>query len=381
MGKVSDTGVIRGKGWLFEVEDVRKPLDGIILHSGELVEGSPQLHDAVTAEVNRQRRMDIMRNHTGTHLLHAALRNVLGKHVQQKGSLVAPDRLRFDFAHDERINESELREIEVEINQQILANHPIIIAEKSLEQATAEGATALFGEKYGDVVRTVVIGDKSPYSYELCGGTHVNDTAEIGMFVFTGEGSISAGTRRVEALTGSEAIAYIQHQFDTLQQITDQLGTTADAAVERVVGLQDEISASRKSVSQLQQKLAKYTFADLLEETEQINGASVLITEIPTVPAETMREMADWFRNQVKQSGILVLGTITNDRPQLLVAVTDDLVQTGVKAGDLIRPIAQVVGGGGGGRPNMAQAGGSDASKLPDALTKARDLITELASA
>lgn len=375
-GQVSDTGTLKSKDWLIEVEDMKKPVAGLIVHVGEVVEGNPKIGDTVQAVIDVERRYDIMRNHTGTHLLHAALRNHLGTHVQQRGSLVAPDRLRFDFAHNEKVSPDELAHIEKEINDAILQNYTVTTAIKSQEQARAEGAMALFGEKYGDTVRTVSIGSNGKrYSYELCGGTHLKATGEIGAFVFTSEGSVSAGIRRVEALTGHGAVEYIQNRLQLLNTLAATLGTTPENILPRLSALQEELSSSRKQVNLLQSKLAKYQFDEMMNNLEKINGKSALIAQIDGIPVETLREIADWFRNKVKEGGVLILGSDIDGKPMLLVSVTDDLVKQGVKAGDLIKPIAEIIGGGGGGRPNMAQAGGKDSTKLPQALSKARQLL------
>lgn len=377
-GQVSDTGTITGDGWVIEVEDMKKPINGMIVHLGEVVEGNPQVGDSVTAQVDLVRRASIIRNHTATHLLHAALRSNLGTHVQQKGSLVAPDRLRFDFSHHEKVTDDEMAIVTSEINQAILKNYVVQAQEKSQEEARKEGAMALFGEKYGDVVRTVIIesGDDR-YSYELCGGVHVGETAEIGTFIFTNEGSVSAGIRRVEALTGQAAMEYIQGKMQTLSSIASHLGTIENQAFKRITSLQDELSATRREVENLQRKLAKFNFDEMIEsQLEEINGKQALLAELDGVPMDTMREMTDWFRNKVN-NGVMVLASDVNGKPQIIIAVSDALVKEGVKAGDLIRPIAQVVGGGGGGRPQMAQAGGKDSAKIPEALQKARDLIAE----
>lgn len=375
-GQVSDTGTISGNGWTIEVEDMKRPVTGLVVHIGEVVEGNPKTGESITAHVDHNRRYDIMRNHTGTHLLHAALRNTLGKHVQQRGSLVAPDRLRFDFAHDEKVTAKQMTQIEQEINDIILQNYPVKSEIKSLQQAKSEGATALFGEKYGDTVRTVIIDDgNNRYSYELCGGVHLGETAEIGAFVFTNEGSVSAGVRRVEALTGREAVKYIQNRLDLLHTIAGNLGTTPDNVVNRVSSLQNELSSTRKKVDELQRKLAKYSFDEMIDNMETINGKRALIAQLDGVPNETLREMADWFRNKVNEKGVMVLGSDIAGKPMLIVALTDDLVKSGLKAGNIIKPVAAIVGGGGGGRPNMAQAGGKDSSKLPQALDKAREVL------
>jgi alanyl-tRNA synthetase len=376
-GQISDTGTISGDGWSVEIEDTRRPVGGLIVHVGEIVEGTPKEGDAARAEVDVTRRGDITRNHTGTHLLHAALRNRLGTHVQQRGSLVAPDRLRFDFAHDQKVSDAELTDIEKQVNDVILANYPVKAEEKSLAQARSEGAMALFGEKYGERVRTIVIGENGKrYSYELCGGVHVGETAEIGPFIIVSEGSVSAGIRRVEALTGRGAVEYIQQKLDTLGQIAHRLGATPEEAANRVEMLQNELTASKKQVEKLQREIARSRFEGMMGHLENINGVPTLVAQMDGMTMDGLREVSDWFRNKVK-SGVLVLASASDDRPQLLVTVSDDLTKKGLHAGNMIKNLAAIVGGGGGGRPNMAQAGGKDVQKLPDALDSARKLIAE----
>ncbi|MCY4019832.1 MAG: alanine--tRNA ligase [Chloroflexi bacterium] len=377
-GQVSDTGLIAAADWAIEVESMKQPVAGLVVHIGEVVEGNPRTGDSVEARVDRGRRGNIIRNHTATHLLHTALRKQLGNHVQQKGSLVAPDRLRFDFSHPEKVSDSELSQIARAINQAVLSNYDVIAAVKPLEEARSEGAMALFGEKYGDVVRTVVIeSEDERFSYELCGGVHVGRTAEIGSFVFTGEGSVSAGIRRVEALTGMAASVYVGERMTLIDEIAQQLGAAPDSVANRLSGLQRELADARREINALRRKLAKSSFDELLDtQLESINGKQGLVVRLDAVPMETMREMTDWFRNRVEK-GVMVLASDIDGRPQIVVAVSDALVKDGVRAGDLIKPIAQVVGGGGGGRPQMAQAGGKDSSKISDALARARDLIAK----
>ncbi len=377
-GQVSDTGLIAAEDWTIEVESMKQPLAGLVVHVGEVIEGNPKRGDAVVARVDRDRRARIIRNHTATHLLHAALRKRLGSHVQQKGSLVAPDRLRFDFSHPQKVSADELAGIAKEINRALLRNYAVYAEDKTLAEARGEGAMALFGEKYGDVVRTVVIESESErYSYELCGGLHVQSTAEIGSFVFSGESSVSAGIRRVEALTGLAAADYAQSRMALLEQVAQQLGAAPDAVSTRLGGLQQELAGARREIDGLRRKLAKADFDEMLDShLENINGKQGLLVRLEAVPMETMREMTDWFRNRVEK-GVMVLASDIRGRPQIVVAVTDALVKDGLRAGDLIKPIARVVGGGGGGRPQMAQAGGKDSSKISEALERARDLIAK----
>ncbi|MCC6613598.1 MAG: alanine--tRNA ligase [Anaerolineae bacterium] len=382
-GQVSDTGIIHGDGWLIEIEDMKRPVGGLITHVGEVVEGRPQVGDMATAEVDVERRDAITRNHTATHLLHAALRNRLGDHVQQRGSLVAPDRLRFDFVHDSKIDSNTLRAIEDEINGIILHNYDVKPVEKSLQEARKEGAMALFGEKYGDRVRTISIIDHDGsrrYSYELCGGCHVPETATIGSFLIVSEGSVSAGVRRIEALTGLGATHYAQRNLMLTDHVAQALGTTPDMIDTRVASLMTELSGAYKQIEALQRRVARQQFEALLGGLEQVDGVQALIAQVDNIPVETLREMADWFRGAVNERGVVVLGSVTDGRPQLLVAVTDDMTKQGLHAGNLIKQIAPIVGGGGGGRPNMAQAGGKDASQLPAALAEARKLIASRSS-
>ncbi|MCC7207701.1 MAG: alanine--tRNA ligase [Anaerolineae bacterium] len=375
-GQVSDTGVIRGEGWTVDVEDTRKPIGGLIVHIGEIVEGALRVGAVGVAQVDGQRRWDIMRNHTATHLLHAQLRAVLGPHVQQKGSLVAPDRLRFDFSHDQSVSRDQLAAIAANVNEAILANYPVQIVEKGLDEARREGAMALFGEKYGERVRTVTVASNgSRYSYELCGGTHVPATGVIGPFVITYESSVSQGTRRIEALTGHGAQQYISRQIETLRHAASQLGATPDLVATRVEALQDEIAQARQENAKLRRQVARLEFEGLLNKVERLGDAAVLVAQVSPTAVETLREMTDWFRDKVK-SGVVVLGMDNDAKPQLIAAVSDDLSKK-VHAGNLIKAIAPIVGGGGGGRPNMAQAGGKDASKLGAALAQARSLVYE----
>jgi alanyl-tRNA synthetase len=373
-GQVSDTGVLRGDGWLVDVEHTERPVGGLVIHVGEVVEGTVSLAGAISAEVDQTRRLDIMRNHTATHLLHAELRNVLGGHVHQKGSLVAPDRLRFDFSHDAPITDEQLSQIVNRVNMAILADYPVTITEKDLATARAEGAMALFGEKYGERVRTVLIGEAGQtVSYELCGGTHVESTAIIGTLVVTGESSVSQGTRRIEAHTGQGALQTISGQLATLRQIATELTVPTEVILTRLSTMRGETVALKRENEKLRSQLAKHAFDALYAKHEVINGVNVLIGAVEAGNADTLREMTDWFRDAAK-SGVIVLGSVIDGKPLLIASVSEDLTKK-VHAGNLIKAIAPIVGGGGGGRPNMAQAGGKDPAKLDSALSEARNLI------
>ncbi|MBN1680684.1 MAG: alanine--tRNA ligase, partial [Anaerolineae bacterium] len=351
---------------------------GLIVHSGEVVEGQPATGAACVITVDAKRRQDIQRNHTATHLLHAALRHILGTHVQQRGSLVAPDRLRFDFSHDAAITRDELDAITREINDAVLADLPVEAVWKNLESARAEGAMALFGEKYAEKVRTINIWENGSarYSYELCGGNHVEHTGVIGPFVITSEGSVAQGIRRIEAFTGYGAEAHIRRSLNRLHKAALQLGTTPDGLSRRIASLQADLKTQQHDNARLRRAVARLEFDSLLRDVVEIAGVPVLVARVNPTASDTLREMTDWFRDRV-DSGVIVLGMVAdNGRPQLIAAVTQDLTKR-VHAGNVIKAAAQIVGGGGGGRPNMAQAGGKDPEKLDEALQHARDLIAE----
>lgn len=372
-GQVSDTGSIVSVSeprWEIRVDDVRKPAAGIIAHYGEVVRGKPAVGDAVIAAVDAQRRRDIMRNHTATHLLHAELQHVLGKHARQAGSLVAPDHLRFDFTHPEALTQAQIEQVEAGVNQNILGNFHLDIAVKPLAQAMNEGAMALFGEKYGETVRTITIGEQEPFSYELCGGTHVEDTGDIGIFLITSEGSAAAGVRRIEAVTGREAYNFVQRRFKVMKQAAGALLSNVDDVSERAKAIIGEVDNLQKENARLRQALVSAEFEPTLLNAREINGVRVLAAILNGADADTLRQMTDRFRARFT-TGVVVLGSVVGERPMVVAAITDDLVKKGWNAGDLVKSVAAVVGGSGGGRPNLAQAGG----KIPEKLTEAMDQV------
>lgn len=379
-GQVSDTGRITSapmdgsQGWEIRIEDMRKPAAGIIIHIGTVINGNPRVGDQAIAMVDAQRRHDIMRNHTATHLLHYQLRQVLGEHALQAGSLVAPDRLRFDFTHSEAVTPDQLTRIESGVNQNILDNYRLQVLHKPLQQAIAEGAMALFGEKYTETVRTITMGDPEPFSYELCGGTHVSETGDIGLFLITSESSVAAGIRRIEAVTGRIAYQLVQNRFHALNQAASILDTTPEQVPDLIQDLQIEVSEARKKISTLRHDLATLEFDRSLEQIKTIAGATVLSSIIPGADAETLRQMSDRFRQRYP-SGVVVLASVMDDHPILIAAVTEDLVQRGLHAGELVNAVAKPLGGGGGGRPTLGQAGGKDPGKLNQALESVTDWV------
>jgi alanyl-tRNA synthetase len=377
-GQVSDTGmIVRDGEWKVAIKDVRQPLSGLIVHIGEVLAGSPRVEDGAVAMVDPQRRMDIARNHTATHLLHNALRHILGEHVQQAGSLVAPDRLRFDFTHSAMLAQDELSLIEQAVNEAILANYPVTAIHTSYKEAIAEGAIALFGEKYGEQVRVLKIGDPSePFSQELCGGTHVNRTSEIGFFHIISESSIGAGLRRIEAVTGRAAQKLVQERMRILESSAASLGCSPHEVDRKVLALLDELQAQTREIARLRREIAQRDFEKLLPRVQDVKGVKVLAAQVEATDMETLREMSDWFRNRMG-SGVIVLGAVMDSKPSFVAAITPDLVERGLHAGQLAKRVAQVVGGSGGGKPTLAQAGGRDTGRMVEALRLVPELVAE----
>jgi len=375
-GQVSDIGVIEGPDGRAQVTDVRRPVSSMIVHDAIIESGELHAGDAVTAQVDDARRWDIMRNHTATHLLQKALRMHLGEDVHQSGSLVAPDRLRFDFTYDQPLTDEEIRRITETVTEAILADYPVKIQHKSKDEAIAQGAMALFGEKYGDVVRTVSLGDERFRSYELCGGTHVQRTSEIGPFVIVSEGSTGRGVRRIEALTGHEAARYIEERLDMLERLSDLLHTPAENLEQKVRDLKDQVSELTRELHKLRQQMLSQQAGDKLDAVQEAAGVNVLSLKVDAASVDEMRGLADDLRNKLG-SGVVILGAVINNKPMLIAAATPDVVKQGVHAGNIVKVLAPIIGGGGGGRPNMAQAGGRNASKLDEALNAAPQVVAE----
>jgi alanyl-tRNA synthetase len=390
-GQVNDEGTIKSLGshdWEIEVTNVRRASAGVIVHMGEVVSGQPKVGDLALAEVDNNRRHDIMRNHTATHLLHAALHQVLGEHARQAGSLVAPDRLRFDFNHPEAMTPQQIERVERIVNDAVAADMEVVPRLKSRDDAIAEGAMALFGEKYGETVRTITILDpvnvpalledpeavahpmavieKLPkYSYELCGGTHLDRTSDIGAFLIVSEGSAAAGVRRIEAVTGRGAYDLIARRLKMLKQTASALKSSIEDVPFKVEALQDEVSDLKKELTSLRTQLAMSSFNTQLSSVQSVKDVNVLAMEIPGANVDTLRSLADKFREKYPQKGAAVLVT----GPTVIAVVTEDVIKRGVRAGDLIMGI----GGKGGGRPNLAQ--GSLAGDIQQALGKVAGVL------
>ncbi|WP_208590077.1 alanine--tRNA ligase [Gracilibacillus suaedae] len=363
-GQIADKGTISFDGGHAEVQDVQKAPNGQNLHRILIQEGALTKGQAVKAQVDKTSRQYIIKNHTATHLLHQALKDVLGEHVNQAGSLVASERLRFDFSHFGAVTEQEITNIEQKVNEKIWASIPVSISNKGIQKAKEMGAMALFGEKYGDIVRVVQIGD---YSMELCGGCHVENSAEIGLFKIVSESGIGAGTRRIEAVTAKSAYQYVNGKHQLLQTAANQLKTKEDQVPERIEHLFNDMKEQNRQIESLRAKLSQLEASSILDDVQEVNGVNVLAKKVDVSDMNQLRQMVDEMKQKL-ESGIILLAAVNNDKVQLASGVTKDLVTKGYHAGNLIKETAKICGGGGGGRPDMAQAGGKDATKLSEAL-------------
>lgn len=371
-GQVGDRGFIYGETGKIEVMNTTAMPDGKIIHEGQ-VSGTITQDAKVKAQVTSTQRKATARNHTATHLLHKVLKEVLGEHVNQAGSLVEANRLRFDFSHFSQVSKEELEEIEKRVNQEILAAHPVSTFETGLEEAKRLGAVALFGEKYGDVVRCVKAGD---FSLELCGGTHVGNTSEIGLFKIIHEGAVAAGIRRIEAVTGEKALEFINSREKLLDEAAKTLKVNVNDLVGKIEHLLAEIKENQKEIEKLNAQISKQQVNELLNKVKDIKGVKVLALEVAASDMNNLRSLADMFRDKLG-SGVVVLGTKNEDKVNFVATVTKDLVQKGIHAGNIIREVAKKAGGGGGGRPDMAQAGGKDVTQLQAALDLVENLVSE----
>nr|WP_305145304.1 MULTISPECIES: alanine--tRNA ligase [Blautia] len=370
-GQEGDKGVIELGDARFVVEDTIKLRGGKVGHVGRLTKGMLKTGDVVTLKVSAKDRADTCKNHSATHLLQKALKTVLGSHVEQKGSLVTPDRLRFDFAHFQAMTQEELAQVEAMVNEEIQAALPVVTEVMSIEDAKKTGAMALFGEKYGDSVRVVSMGD---FSKELCGGTHVSNTGVITTFKIVSEAGIAAGVRRIEALTGDGVFGYYKEMEQKLAQIAALLKTTPAEAVDKIAHLQAEVKELHSENESLKAKLAQEAVGDVMNQVKEVKGTKLLAVSVADVDMNGLRDLGDQLKEKLGE-GVVVLASVNGGKVNLLAMVTDSAMKAGAHAGNLVKGMAAVVGGGGGGRPNMAQAGGKNPEKVPEALEKAAELL------
>jgi alanyl-tRNA synthetase len=371
-GQVGDTGVIRGDRFQFQVIDSKKEND-FVLHVGHVASGEVTVNETVSALVDADRRSAIQRAHTATHLLHHALRTILGKHAQQAGSKVEPDRLRFDFANPEAVGRERLRAIEEAVNLRVLEAARVSWSQMPIDEARAQGAMALFGEKYPDIVRVVQMGD---FSRELCGGTHLDCVGQVGLFKIIGEESVAAGTRRITAVVGKASLEYVRQEEEILAMLAASLRVPAGQVNERVNSLLEEVKTLKKQVSQRRPEAgSRVTAEDLLATAHEIAGATVVIQAVDNVTPDTMRQLVDVMRRKQETGLAVLLITAADGKVQLVAGLSKDLIERGLHAGNWLKEVAPVVGGGGGGRPDLAQAGGKSPEKVPAALDLAMKAI------
>ena len=372
-GQVGDQGVIKTETGVVKVTNCVKVVGGKIAHMGEVTEGLVQVGEMACANIDVELRMASSRNHSATHLLHKALRTVLGTHVEQAGSYVSADRLRFDFTHFAAMTADEIKEVERLVNDAIFASYDVHTDEMSIDAARNRGAMALFGEKYGEVVRVV---DMGGYSIELCGGAHLKNTAQVGSFKILSENGVAAGVRRIEAVTGKEALKHYQAQEDEIKEICRLVKSTPDKLLSRLEQLLAEQKETAKELEKLKAKMAGGAADEMLSGKVEIGGVAVLAAEVKDMDGNALRTLGDQLKQKLG-SGVVVLASGKDSKVNLMAMATDDVVKKGVHAGNIIKAAAAVCGGGGGGRPNMAQAGGKDASKIADALEKAKAVVAE----
>lgn len=371
-GQIGDRGTIENDNTEAVVKDTVTKLD-FYLHQTEVKEGTLKVGETVTLSVYENLRRATMRNHSATHLLHQSLRNVLGDHVNQAGSLVEPDRFRFDFTHFSALSKAELEEIEYRVNAQILNNLNVRVEEMDIEKAKEKGAAALFTEKYGQQVRVIQMGD---FSIELCGGTHVDRTGDLGLFKIVDEGSIASGIRRIEAVTGFKALEYVNDRDQILVKSAELLNAEIGEIPDKIDKIKENVKELEKEVRSLKDQLAHSKSTDIIDRVKEVNGINLLTHKLKDVDNNALRKMADKLQNKM-ESGIIVLASALDEKVLFVAKITSDLVDQGYNAGDIIGQVAQVAGGGGGGRPEMAQAGGSRVDKIDQALEKAEDIIRE----
>lgn len=373
-GQVGDKGRIESESGVFEVLDTIKGANGSIKHIGNVVSGEFSLGDVVETKVDKKLRMAAARNHTATHLLHSALKNILGEHVNQAGSLVEPERLRFDFTHFEQISRDELRKIEVMVNEFVLGASDISADTMSIDDAKNKGAMALFGEKYGDIVRVITMGD---VSIELCGGTHLRNTSEVGLFKIISESGIAAGVRRIEAITGEAVYKYILKKDLILSELEGTLKSKEESLVAKAESLIEENKTLEKELHAIKSKLSMKDSDSVLDSKIDVGGVSLITNKYEGIDLDTLREVADNLRDKVETS-VVVLSTVNEGKISFVSTASKKAIELGAHAGNIIREVSKIAGGKGGGRPNMAQAGASDESKIDEALKYSEEVLRKM---
>ena len=375
-GQIGDAGQLIGPNGSVDVHDTREVMPGVIVHFGRVSAGTLALGDSVEAYVDEIRREDTARNHTATHLLHAALRQVLGPHVRQAGSLVAPDRLRFDFSHVQPVTDEEMWQVQLLVNEKLRQNARIVKSEDTYTSAITKGALAFFGDRYGDKVRLVEIANGATFSFEVCGGTHVRRTGELGAVYVLGESSVGAGMRRIEAVSGRAAERLVWERFRREEAVARKLQVPPTEAEDRVQSILDSLDEANRARTALERRLSLQAAESLLADRQDVGGVSVLAARTTAADADGLREVGDWLRDKLG-SGVVVLGSVIGERPLLVSMVTQDLVERGLDASVIARGAARAIQGGGGGRADVAQAGGRRAEGLDDALALVPGLVRE----
>ncbi len=373
-GQVGDTGIIYNDNFKASVIDCKNNISGKILHFVKVLEGKISLEDQVILKVNEERRNNIRKNHTATHILHSALTKIVGEHVQQSGSYVDDERLRFDFSHFEAVSEDRLKKVEEMVNREIMKVNNVVTNIMNIEEAKKEGAIALFDNKYKNDVRVVSVGD---FSKELCGGTHVRNSGEIGMFKIISEAGVAAGIRRIEAITGLKAMEYVNYKNGILKEAAQILKCNEKEIINKLNHQVLEMKEKEKEIEALKLKLASGAEDEILNKVKEIKGVKVAAAVVKDIDANALRELGDKIRNKM-QSGVVVLGSDYKGKVLFVAMATKDTVNKGIHCGKIIKEIATIAGGGGGGRPDMAQAGGKDPNKLEEAIKTVETVVESL---
>lgn len=370
-GQAGDIGTLENEDAIFEVVDTRKGANNTIKHIGFVKKGQIKVSDALESKVNKEVRMASARNHTATHLLHEALKEVLGDHVNQAGSLVTPERLRFDVTHFEPISKEELKAVEEKVNKAILDALEVNCEIMNINDAKEKGAMALFGEKYGNEVRVVSMGD---YSVELCGGTHLTNTSQVGLFKILSEGGVAAGVRRIEAITGRSVYEYLNSRAELIEEACSALKTKEDNLVNRAQAIVEENKSLAKELHEVKAKMSLQSADKLMDSKVEVNGVNLVTAKFEDMDMNSLKEMADNLRDKL-QSGVVAISNVSDSKVNFVVTATKDVIDRGIHSGNIVKEIAKIAGGKGGGRPNMAQAGATDATKIDEALSYACEVI------